>query len=738
MKAVWGKGLSEEMNVTLAFALDLKEKKKGVLKLAGASCYKLYVDGRMAGFGPQRAAHGYARVSEYPFSGRHIVVEAESCYVPTFCWVKQKPFFACEGRTEDGNVFSSADFSCYRLNDRVQKVQRYSFQRGFAEVYRMEKDRSDLYFGEPSFAPVETEEAVLPSLLGSFVENAKLRLHFPVKIIERGRVEIDEALPVWRDRAHTMAGKELEGFTIGEWEESATDEASKFVYIPEGKGGGLSYTTYDFGRAITGFTELEIRAEKAGSVYVLFDELLWKERGRGENFVGFDRNTTSNVHKWTLEKGGVFRVSAFEPYTVRYACVVCTEGTEAKISVRDYENPHADRFRFQSSDERIDKIMEAARETFAQNAADLLTDCPSRERAGWLSDSWFSSVAERLFTGENAAEKAFLENYILAEKSGLPEGMVPMCYPADDYDGAFIPNWAMWYIFEIAKYAKLYGRDEITEKSRKNVFGILDYFKTQENELGLLEDLESWVFVEWSAANNRSHTRGVNVPTNIEYAACLEAAGRLYGEESFVGKAAEIRSKLKELAFDGKFFVDNLVRDEEGRLKQTGLLTEVCQYYAFWFDCITPEEYPDLFEELIERLGTNRAEGYLPEIEKPNAMYGTYMRIDLLMRMGKRERVLEECFRCFGKMAERTGTLWENNDISASCDHGFASYAARWLVYALTGYDVLEGSTAAKEGIGVDCDVTIPSEGGRSKLRIRVEGNRVRVYRPLAHVEARF
>lgn len=82
--------------------------------------------------------------------------------------------------------------------------------------------------------------------------------------------------------------------------------------------------------------------------------------------------------------------------------------------------------------------------TLAQNAVDLLTDCPSRERAGWLSDAWFSSVAERLFTGGNQAEKAFLDNYAKSHKDGLPEGMVAMCYPSDFLEGTYIPNWSLW------------------------------------------------------------------------------------------------------------------------------------------------------------------------------------------------------------------------------------------------------------------------------------------------------
>jgi alpha-L-rhamnosidase len=172
------------------------------------------------------------------------------------------------------------------------------------------------------------------------------------------------------------------------------------------------------------------------------------------------------------------------------------------------------------------------------------------------------------------------------------------------------------------------------------------------------------------------------------YAACLKASGELYMDQALLEKAHRVEAFLRENAFDGRFFVDNLIRTASGELVQSGLLTEVCQYYGFWLNFISKEEYPQLYRELMENLGENRAEGYLPEMGKPNVMYGQYMRIDLLMRDGKREQVLEECKKLLLPMALRTGTLWEHNNISASCDHGFAAYSVKWLIFGLTGLDM--------------------------------------------------
>lgn len=721
MKGIWAKGKSNEMNFSVAFLLTLNSQEQFDIKISASSFYKLIVDGKMIAFGPQRAAHGYFRAQNYSAKGKTIVAEVSSLGVKSFCWIKQTPFFTCEIKTADGKTYTQDDFSCYLLSDRLQKVQRYSYQRGFAENYVLDEDRHSLYEGKPRFEKLQTEEAPLPIEQESFVDNAKLLPHSVKTIVERGSVKLDENAKVWRDRAHYSVGKELGGFKIDEWENSATDEASKFVYLPNSDDGEYEYVTFDFGRAITGFSNLKIESPAGGVVYYIFDELLWKELGRGENHVDFARNTCSSVHKWTLKKGGTFNVQTSEPYTVRYAVAVFTKGIKVQTGITDFENPNAGRFFFESSDDELNLIMEAARNTLSQNAVDVLTDCPSRERSGWLSDSWFSSVAERLFTGENTVEKTFLQNYIYAKGEMLPAGILPMNYPADDYEGWFIPNWDLWYVLELYKYYKNYGKDEIVENSLDNVRGVLEYFKKKENEHSLLENLESWIFVEWSSANDASHVSGVNIPSNITYTKVLDCAAELLGDSDLKLKAERIRKYIKQNAFSGLFLVDNLVRDVDNKLVKTENFTEVCQYYAFWFDVLGIDEYKDLFDELINNLGTNRKEGYKPEIGKANVLYGLYMRIDLLMRTGDRKGVLTECRRLFGKMAERTGTLWENNDISASCNHGFASYACKWLIYALTGYDIMREKFLSKGGIGIKCCVKIPKNSGKEYFEINAD-----------------
>lgn len=716
IKAVWAKGRAEEINRTFAFALDLKKPTKGEIRLSAASCYKLYADGKLLGFGPNRAAHGHCRFATYTFEARRIVAEVLNVYAQNFCWVKQKPFFACEVKTENGEAYSAEDFVCFELTDRVQKVQRYSFQRGFAEVYEIFADHGALYVGDLSKTPYprcEKEEAALPNVLLSYTENPLLE-EVSARAIDSGAVRINDTLPVWTDRSQTQVGTLLEGFLRSDWQAFPTDEVSRFEFISGAAVGEYRYETVDFSRIFTGFTELEIEAKNAGEVYVAFDEILTDE---SRKILNPFRGETANVFKWRLKNAGQFSVSSFEPYACRYARIIATPGISAKIKIRTYENPEAKKFKFSCADQRAEQIMEAARSTFAQNAVDLLSDCPSRERAGWLSDSYFSSVAEWIFTGENKVERAFLENFVYADKSGLPEGMIPRCYPADYYEkDGYIPNWAMWYILELNKYFRRYGRDEIIEKSRENVEGLLRYFAAYENEYGVLENLRGWVFVEWSAANEKSHIRGVNVPSNACYFAMLLAAEEIYGIKGLKERAERVREYLLAHAYRGGFFVDNLTRNAFGKLEPTENYTETCQYYMFFFRVADKTTNKELFYKMLNQYGKCHKCVEGKKLAEANMIYGVYMRLELLMREGSREELYNECLKYFYEMTKKTGTLWEHNGARASCDHGFASYVAKFLIYALTGYDVgkvndgkCDGQPALLQGINIPCTVTFPS-----------------------------
>ncbi|MBP5620682.1 MAG: hypothetical protein J6X44_01575, partial [Thermoguttaceae bacterium] len=315
--------------------------------------------------------------------------------------------------------------------------------------------------------------------------------------------------------------------------------------------------------------------------------------------------------------------------------------------------------------------------TFRSNAVDVFSDCPHRERAGWMCDSFFTARAAFDLTGKTNIEQATYENYRLPESfPNLPDGALPMCYPSDTWHGQFIPNWMMWFVVELEEYLSRSGDRRTIDLLRPRVEKLVKFFAQYENEDGLLEKLPNRVFVEWSDANK--FLQDVNYPTNMLYAAALDAASRLYDVPQWREQAEKMRDVIRKQSFDGEFFVDHAKRDDDGSLEILRDRSEVCQYFAFFFKTATPETYPELWATLLDKFGPNREkERGFPEVCKANSFVGNVVRMELLSQAGRVDQILAESIAYNEHMADRTGTLWENVGASASCNHGFASHIAR-------------------------------------------------------------
>ena len=414
-------------------------------------------------------------------------------------------------------------------------------------------------------------------------------------------------------------------------------------------------------------------ADKKSDVIVAFSEYLTADTF---NFGNID---CENVLEYILPKGE-YKTESFDVYTLRYLAVFVKSGEiELKSAgIKTYEFNTCDIAIPDYKSEKLGAIYNAAVRTFAHNAVDLYTDCPSRERAGWLCDSYFTAKAEYFLTGKSDIEKAFLQNYRLFENTGeLPDGVLPMCYPSNvPKEGRFIPQWNMWYILEVEEYLTNRSPDTDKELFRKSVFGILSFLQKYENEDGLLERLPEWNFVEWSKANEWVYD--VNYPTNFLYSEVLDAVYRLYGDASLKDKAGLVRETAKKLSFNGEVFEDNAVRDENGKLKNTGNISETNQYYAILFGKADTEkaEYKALKEHILDGFKEFEKKCDGEKYTSVNAFIGFYLRMMVLLKMKEKSLLIGDIENFFYHMAKTTGTLWEYKDGIGSRDHGFASFVA--------------------------------------------------------------
>jgi alpha-L-rhamnosidase len=745
-KPIWPRGLETEKNILAAFraVFEAPAGRRATLRIAACSLYRVSLNGQFAGHGPARGPHGWFRVDEWDLSdkllpGKNLIAIEVAGYNVNSYYLPNQPSFLQAEVISGGMVLAStagegARFDAAVLPERVRKVQRYTKQRTFTEAYRAAPG-FDAWKNDQAaaFRPAECEVLEAKRCLPRRVPYPEFALRQPTGLVCLGRLRAGRV----RDgKALFGVAPDMDGFTEAELEVSPWREMEGMSSMPDpGTGKPLagptglplsanSYAVLDFGTNLTGFIGAKLTCRKRTRLVLLFDEVLT----RGD--VDYNRLRCVNTVSYELAEGA-YDLETLEPYTLRYLKVAMLEGEcdAGPFRLREYVNPNAGAAHFASSDPRLNRLFAAGRETFRQNAVDIFMDCPSRERAGWLCDSYFTARTAADLCGETTVEKNFIENFLLPERfAAIPEGMLPMCYPADHPSGTFIPNWALWFVLQLEEYVARTGDTATRDAARPKVLRLFDYFHALRNSDGLLEKLQSWVFLEWSKAND--FVQDVNYPSNMLYAAALDAAGRMYGSKRLTGEAEAIRRVIRAQSFDGTFFVDNAVR-KSGRLEVTRNRTEVCQYFAFYFGVASPETHAGLWRLLRDEFGPHRVEkGAYPDIHPANSFIGNMLRMEILSRNGLSRQILDESIAYLLYMAERTGTLWENVSTTASCNHGFASHICHTLYRDVLGvYDLDRVGRKVRVRLadaGLDwCEGEIPVPGGRVSVRWRADGARV-------------
>jgi alpha-L-rhamnosidase len=750
-RPIWPKGRDSEKNLLVGFRAVFKApaQEKVLLRATGATLYRVFLNGHFLAHGPARGPHGFYRLDEWDLTdklqpGANVVAfEVAGYNVNSYALLDQPSFLQAEvvtgGKVLASTAGSGSSFTATILKERVQKVQRYSFQRAFSEVYLLAQGY-DRWRSDPTVESAEAKVSVLPpkALLPRRVDYPDYALRQPSWLVSQGQLQTGlKAAQPWKDRSLTGVGPKFGGYPEKELDTipslelqtiaNATTQAVNQPWSP-GESQLLAsngWQIVDFGCDLTGFVGAKLICRSPTRLFFTFDEIL----SNGD--VDFKRLGCVNILSYELQPGA-YELESIEPYTLRYLKVIVLSGNcEIKnLYLREFAGAGVWQAYFAASDERLNRLFAAGRETFRQNALDIFMDCPSRERAGWLCDSFFTARVAKDLCGDTRIEKNVFENFLLPPKFAyLPDGVLPMCYPADHNDSVFIPNWALWFVVELEEYLARSGDHETVEALRPRVLRLLDYFKKFRNEDGLLEKLPSWVFIEWSDAN--SFVQDVNYPSNMLYAKALDAAGKMYGLTTLSDDADRIRETIRRQSYDDGFFADNAIR-VNGKLQVTTNRTEVCQYFAFFFDVAKPETHSELWQRLVKDFGPQRKQTKVfPDIHPANAFIGNVLRLELLSRYGRCQQLLDESLAYQLYMAERTGTLWENDGAYASCNHGFASHGGVHVLYrdvlGLQEVDTVNKTVQLRfTDSRLDwCEGRLPTVDGPAELRWRKEGGKL-------------
>lgn len=195
----------------------------------------------------------------------------------------------------------------------------------------------------------------------------------------------------------------------------------EIIKTPSGK------TVLDFKQNFAGYIQFDITAKKRQRVFLRFGELL-DENGEftQKNIQCVAKGNISPLQQveYICKDGENRYKTKFAIFGFRYVQVE----TNAEFSAEDftgiavYSDMEETGF-FESSNELLNKFVEATKWSTKSNSADLPTDCPTRERHGWTGDAQiFFASASYLFDYAAFSKKFLTDVYDWQTKNGkLPQ-----------------------------------------------------------------------------------------------------------------------------------------------------------------------------------------------------------------------------------------------------------------------------------------------------------------------------
>ena len=126
---------------------------------------------------------------------------------------------------------------------------------------------------------------------------------------------------------------------------------------------------------------------------------------------------------------------------------------------------------FEIKDDVLSDIVASAQNTLAQNSWDFLMDCPSRERACWTNDLYYSMQSAEMFFGNDDVIKSSVVNILLDKGlKELPKGVIPMCYPSDHINGQYVPNTILWYVLILCELLQKNKINEYSSVAKQKIY----------------------------------------------------------------------------------------------------------------------------------------------------------------------------------------------------------------------------------------------------------------------------
>jgi len=440
-----------------------------VVRVVGASRYRVSVDGELVGDGPVRFAPGHARYQTWlvpVIPGPHVL----TTHVHSF-GVETRTLAAIPGFIAMSVVAGGAElplgWECRRSTAYRQTGRRIS----------------------PLFGPLEWAD---PPVDGAWQE--------PV-VVER---DLGVVRPLVGPPTSTSPSSALEPTGAGWFADRFTgydlDDPAVQVMLADldldRQHADGRWARYDLGRTRLGTPQIVVRATGDGVVVVAGSPVLID--GRVAPVVPLSTGPTALVSRFAVGAGK--HVEALSPFGVQHLEVraYATSGADVEIAEarwRSHEQLGSPVGALHTGDEVLDRIWLTGVETVRACSDDVLVDTPTRERGQWLGDiaaCGLESVS--VLYGDVSYVGRTLS--MAADCAAEHDGIVPGLFPGQR---AEVATFAAQWVNALRRFHECGGSLDVVADCRPAASSTLTALLDRISSDGLTDGLP-WCFVDWGHA----------------------------------------------------------------------------------------------------------------------------------------------------------------------------------------------------------------------------------------------
>ena len=478
------------------------------------------------------------------------------------------------------------------------------------------------------------------------------------------------------------------------------DRTYSVVNITEPLGSGNGYVV-DFGQNIAGLLRINVVCPEAGtSIHMHFGESL-HEDGTVLNQYGGIMNAN-----YTCKGTGDIETyqTLFAYYGFRFVQVtnfpgVPNEGSFLALFIHS-DVPQTGSLT--TDNHAINAIQHATRFASLSNLMDIPTDCPQRERRGWLGDAQLSCET----TIHNFDMAAFYTKWMRDIRdsqsfyNSTHHGSIPDCVPYYGH-GALPadPAWSAAYPLITNWVSEYYADDRIITEHYDGIKSFMDSQITQLDPNGLLSFAH---YGDWCSVSDGASTGAGFKRPSISTFYFIKGLQVLTSFAQRLGKTADAR-KYGDLEAKTSATFQTLLYNNSTHMYEDGY--PISQIMAFTLGVVPKSDSDAVLNNLLDMLAKGTHSG-LPNAPTGGIVFTKYF-WDLMQAKGHNDLgiqyMLAKGMPSFSYWIEPTNggvpatTLWENWQSTAFNPHGSYNHImyggfGRWLYGGLAGVTRMPGS----------------------------------------------